>query len=92
MRTAAEETTAPPSSFRLPWGRRSVILALSFAAVAAVAYYGGTLSRPAAAAPEPVLRSPPPAALTLESQRLYPANADADVGPGQAEPVLVGSP
>jgi hypothetical protein len=91
MSKLGEESAALESSFR-PKRRRSALIAIALAMPVAGALYEGTRSPAAAAAPESVPTSQTTAPATQESQRWHLASAAADVGPGNAEPVLVGSP
>ena len=83
------ETAALQPSFRPKWRRRNLLIALGLAALATGAFHEGVRSRAASAATVAILPSQPTALEVQESQRSHPANADADIGPGDAEPLLV---
>jgi hypothetical protein len=78
-------------SFQHQTGRSLLVAAaLVFLGIGAAAY--GIHSRPALAEPEPASLSRAETPMTPQSVQPRAANADADFGPGQAEPILVGSP
>jgi hypothetical protein len=82
--------TSEPSSQSQRRPRFFVATTLAVLAIAAASY--GLRSRVALAEPESAL---PPQATAPTTPQLVPtptANGDTDVGPGQAEPVLVGAP
>jgi len=91
MNELDQETAVRPSSPNR-MRRRNVLIAISLAVLAAAAFYEGGRSRAASAAPESALPLQATPQATQESQRWHTANADTDVGPGHAEPILVGSP
>jgi hypothetical protein len=64
--------------------------ALTALGIGAAAY--GIHSRPALAEPAPASLSRAETPMTPQSVQPRAASADADFGPGQAEPILVGSP
>ena len=70
---------------------RSLLVAAApvFLAIVAAAY--GIHSRPALAKPEAASLSRAGTPMTPQSVQPRAASADADFGPGQAEPILVGS-
>ena len=76
-------------SFQDQRGRRRFAVA-ALVLLGAGAY--GLRSRPALAEPEPAFLSRAESPMTPQSVQPRAANADADFGPGQAEPILVGSP
>ena len=88
--SASEKTALVPLPLHRSNARR-VLLAALMALLAAAAIYKGFGSRLASAAPQP---ASPSVGMTPTEQSLpaYPASADADVGPADVEPVLVGSP
>ena len=71
-------------------GGRSLLVAAAPVFLAIGAAYG-IHSRPALAKPEAASLSRPGTPMTPQSMQPRAASADADLGPGQAEPILVGS-
>jgi len=72
---------------------RRPLLAVAFPVVLMAGLWVGDLVAPAAsAAPEPIRRLPVTVTPTPQTVPIQIANGDKDLGPGQAEPVLVGSP
>jgi hypothetical protein len=89
MSTANEEATAVPSPIAVTRGRRAFPVVVLLAALIAIIGFRGLAPRASAApAPPPRLEA---TTSTPQQFQAHMANADADVGPGQAEPVLVGS-
>lgn len=91
MSASQVKTAIVPSPFHRR-SRRHLLLAASLAVLGAGAVYQGIASPFASAAPRPAPPSHAMTPTTEQSLPAYPANADADVGPGQCEPVLVGAP
>jgi len=89
---APQVKTAVVSS---PFHRRNrprILLAALVAVFGASAIYLGIGSPFASAAPESVPPSSATAPSIQDSQQWHAADADADVGPGDCEPCVVGSP
>jgi hypothetical protein len=91
MSASQVKTAVVPSPFHRRHPRR-ILLAALLAVLGAAAVYLGIGSPFASAAPGPAPPSHATTPTTEQSLPAYPANADADVGPGQVEPVLVGAP
>ena len=70
--------------------RWHLLAGASLAVAGAGAIYHGLRSSAASAEPRAALPSPAQA-MIQQSVQPHAANADADVGPGQVEPVLVGA-
>lgn len=70
---------------------KTAVLAALLTALGAAAFDQGIGPTFASAAPRAALPSRAMTSTTEQSLPVYPANADADVGPGQCEPVLVGA-
>jgi len=73
-------------------GRRLFLFAAILASLLTGAWFRGIITPVASAAPESSPRLAAPTAPTEQALAPHEANADADIGPGQAEPVLVSSP
>ena len=88
---SASRLTTVPSHL---YGRnlRHILLAALLAVLVAAAVYRGFHSRIASAAQRPASPSRSVTPATEQSLPVYPASSDADVGPGDVEPILVGSP
>ena len=84
MRTSEPSSQSP---------RRPRLFAATALAVLAIGAASYALRSPAALAePESALRPEATAPVTPQAVPIHDANGDQDVGPGQAEPVLVGAP
>ena len=69
------------------------LLLITLVAVAAAGFFRFGIGRPLARSASPVaLPSPASAVTTEQSMHAHTASAGDDGGPGQAEPILVGSP
>ena len=91
MNTPEEETADLPLSFRRKGRRNRLLIATAVAVLGAGVVFLGIRSPFASAAPQSV---PPPSATAptiQDSQQWHPADASADVGPGQCEPCVVGT-
>ena len=75
-------------------GPRVVRLFLvTLVAIAAAGFFRFEIGRPLASSPSPAALPSPGSAVTVEqSMPAHTASAGDDGGPGQAEPILVGSP
>ena len=82
--------TSEPSSQSRRRPRLLVSAALAVLAIGAASY--GLRSRVALAEPKSALRPQATAPMVPQAVPFHAASADTDVGPGQAEPVLVGAP
>jgi hypothetical protein len=80
--------TSEPSFQPRRRSRPGVAAALAVLGIGAASF---GLRSPVALA-EPTSTSAPAVMATPQSVSIHTADADTDVGPGQAEPVLVGSP
>ena len=90
--SASQVRTAVVSSPFHPRNRRHILLAALVAVFGVSAIYLGIGSPFASAAPQSVPPSSATAPSIQDSQQWHTADADADVGPGQCEPCVVGSP
>jgi hypothetical protein len=87
-----EQMTAVPSPVASRGGRR-LLLAVAFpVALMAGFWFRGLVAPVASAAPESTRPPLPTATSTPQAVPTHTATADTDIGPGQAEPMLVSSP
>ena len=91
MSTPDEATTSRPLSPRRRWRRSLLLAATAVALLGAGGLYlliGSPVASAATQSGQPSSKTAP--AATKDSQRWHAADADADVGPGQCEPCVVG--
>jgi hypothetical protein len=89
--TTPNEVPAVPSPIAVTRGRHLFLGVVLLAALISTVGFRSVVAPSASAAPGPSPRLDVTTS-TPQQSRPHMANADADLGPGEAEPVLVGSP